>query len=213
MKIAVFYHAILSGLDRPIDRDYAAGIINEQVADLRNSGLCDACHELHVGVNGPAEEAMMVASLVPDKAQIVVNGPEARSEIPTLQHLVQWLPGHEDWAVFYHHVKSVSTMRQADNWRRRMQWHCVGGWKNCVAALERGVEAAGCHWLTPEQNPGAIASPFFGGNFWWARGKYLMTIPPLPPDTWANRYIAESWIGSGPKRPRVHDFSPGWPTP
>lgn len=212
-KIAVFYHCILSGGERDVKPDYSINLISAQMGALTRSGLADACHHLQIGVNGTESDAMAIACLCPDKSIITCHGKESRSEIPTLNLIRQWIPEHPDWYVLYHHTKGVSTPNQADNWRQRMELHMVWNWQKCVAELDRGSDVCGCHWLTPEKNPGVIDSPFFGGTFWWSKAKYLLTLPPLPESNWQNRYEAEKWIGRAARRPKVHDFCPGWPTP
>ncbi len=211
--ICIIYHCLLTSKERQIDFDYAIGLIEAQMAALKESELAEAASAIYVGVNGSEADALSVSLLCPEKAIIVCHGPGATTEIPTMNLLRSWLACHPDWYVFYHHTKGISTPNQADGWRRRMEQHNVWGWRNCVGALDSGHDACGCHWLTPEQNPGSIHTPMFGGTFWWATTQYLSTLPPLPDPVWANRYEAESWIGRGPRRPNVRDWCPGWPTP
>lgn len=211
--IAVFYHCLLSSKERHIDPDYALALIAAQMNALKQSGLADAASAIYVCVNGSESDATAVACLAPEKAVVIHHGADATTEIPTLNVLRDWLPQHPNWCVLYHHTKGVSTPNQADGWRRRMENVCVWGWNECVRSLQQGYEACGCHWLTPEKHVGAVTSPFFGGTFWWATSNYLSTLPPLPEPIWANRYEAEVWIGRGPRRPRVRDFIPGWPSP
>ena len=211
-KIAVFFHCIISDGERPIDKDYALNLIASQMTALQDSGLSDACHYLCVGVNGDEVDSAAVSMLCPKKADIVTHGKTARTEITTLNLIQRWLPEHRGWNVLYHHTKGVSTPNQADGWRRRMERHCVWNWQECLKLLDNGFEAVGCHWLTPEGHGSSIGSPFFGGTFWWAKADYLLTLPPLPEPIWANRYEAETWIGKGPRRPRVKDLYPGWPS-
>lgn len=211
MKIAVFYHCLLSAKHRAIEEPYAMNLIMEQMSAVIISGLGDQASDLFVHVNGTEDEAAIVASVCHDHAKVICNGTECNSEIPTLVHVRQWAEANPGAAILYHHTKGVSTPRQADNWRLRMEGFMVWNWQDCVDRLKSGVEAVGCHWLTPEGNPGTITSPFFGGNFWWAISDYVKRLPALPPDTWENRYHAESWIGRGQPRPRIYDPSPGWP--
>lgn len=212
-SIAIFYHCLLNSKERHIDQDYALTLIATQMSALKESGLQDAAQNIFVGVNGNSSDAFPVAMLSPDKATVINHGEGATTEIPTLNILKAFSADHPGWAILYHHTKGVSTPNQQDGWRRRMENACVWGWQSCVRAITEGADAAGCHWLTPEQNPGTIASPFFGGTFWWAKSEYINTLPPLPEPTWQNRYEAETWIGKGPRRPRVVDFFPGWPSP
>lgn len=209
MKIAVFYHCLLSSKHRPIPEETAINLICDQMAALEVSGLAEAANDIYVHVNGSAEDASIIASVCSDKSHVILND-TSNSEIPTLVDLHKWATDNPHCAVLYHHTKGVSTPG-ADRWRKRMENHMVWNWKDCVQRLGM-YEAVGCHWLTPEQNPGSVTSPFFGGNFWWARSEYVSRLPLLPPDTWENRYEAESWIGRGIPRPTIFDPSPGWPT-
>lgn len=212
-KIAVFYHCLLSSQHRPIDADYGLKLIASQMDALKRSGLEEAADTISVGVNGGLDDTFAVACLAPNKAAVISHGKGATTEIPTMLILQAWCRQNPDAYVLYHHSKGISTPNQADGWRRRMELVCVWGWQECVMALDRGHDACGAHWLTPERNPGVIASPFFGGTFWFARAKYINRLPALPEAKWDNRYEAETWIGKGNPRPRVVDFYPGWPSP
>jgi hypothetical protein len=213
MKIAIFWHTIFSDGSRWIDTGYACHIMAEQMDAMKKSGLLVATDEMIVGVNGGKEDADIARLFAPAKAKIISHGVGATTEIPTMNLIRQWLPTHKDWKVFYLHFKGVTHPWLPSDmaWRERMGQACIWNWRNCVRELENGQDACGCHWLTPETNPGAVASPFFGGTFFWTTAQFLATLPPLPEATWPNRYAAERWIGSGPRRPRVKDFYPGWP--
>jgi hypothetical protein len=215
MNIAIFYHCILSGGCIPIETDFACAIMAGQMKALDASGLLDESDELHIGVNGDEGDRDMARLFVPcPHAQYVVHGKGATTEIPTLAYLRSWLPSHPDWLVLYHHIKGVTHPGDVHSaqWRSGMEQAVVWGWRNCVRDLEHGFDSCGAHWLTPEQFPTLVdRCPFWGGTFWWATARFLLTLPPLPPATWANRFEAESWIGRGPRRPRVKDYRPGWP--
>ena len=209
MKLAIFYHCLLSGPRLPSE-DFALAILAEQMHALKESGLFDAAQQRCFCVNGGDGDFLTLGSLAPAPGNIVAHH-DGQSEIPTMNLLRQNLkPG---WFVMYHQMKGVTHPGEVsyENWRRRMEHACVWNWQRCVADLERGYDAVGCHWLTPERFPGAVTSPFFGGTYWWARSEYLMQLPPLPADTHANRYEAESWIGRRRPYPRVQDYIPGWP--
>jgi hypothetical protein len=212
-KIAIFFHCILQSKERAIDLDYALSLISSQMEAFQKSGLADAASEMYVCVNGDESDTTAIAQMVPNKAVMVCHGAGAITEITTMNVIRRWVPNHPNWYVHYSHTKGVSTPNQADGWRRRMEHYNVWRWRDCILALDKGHDACGCHWLTPEQNPESIKTPMFGGTFFWAKSNYLATLPPLPEAIWVNRYEAESWIGRGPKRPKVVDFSPGWPTP
>jgi hypothetical protein len=213
--IAIFYHSIFSGGTIPVDTGYACEIMAEQMRALKVSGLLDEADEFHIGINGGPEDIDVAKLFVPcPVAKFTAHGIGATTEIPTLNCLRRWLSGHEDWYVLYHHLKGVTHPRQElfTAWRRRLEKAVVWNWRDCVKQLDNGVDSCGAHWLTPEQFPTLVfGPPFWGGTFWWAKAKYLMTLPPLPEATWQNRFEAEKWIGRGPKRPIVKDYCPGWP--
>lgn len=215
MKLCVFYHAVLGGA-RPINRNFALSIIAEQMEALTSSGLAFDSDRIIVGYRGPDDGAIAVRSLIPKRADMIIHPMDEHSEIPTLNVLRQWLPENQDYAVLYHHIKGVSYPDQPfySQWRRCMQRACVWNWRACIARMETGsIDSTGAHWLTPQQYPGRVVTPFWGGTFWWATAKFLATLPPLPEPTWENRYEAESWIGKGPNPPRVWDQAPHWPAP
>jgi hypothetical protein len=212
--IAIFYHCILSGGTIPINTEFACQIMQEQMAALAQSGLLAAADEFHIGINGGEEDVEIVRLFVPAKAKIVMHGAGMTTEIPTLAYLRRWLPGHEDWKVLYFHLKSVTHPGEVlyERWRHCMERTVIWNWRGCVADLNNGTEACGCHWLTPERFPDYVKSPFFGGTFYWANARFFSTLPQLPVATWANRFEAENWIGRGPRLPRVKDHHPGWPS-
>jgi hypothetical protein len=215
MKIAVWYHCILSGGTIPVDTPYACAIMDDQMAALSNSGLMVAAGEFHVGINGSESDRDIARLFVRcSKVQFHLHGSGVTSEIPTLSVLREWLPEHQEWYVLYHHIKGVTHPNEDSytRWRKRMEKAVVWNWRDCVKKMDAGIESCGAHWLTPEQFPGLVKfTPFWGGTFFWATAKFLSTLPALSNADWGNRFDAEKWIGSGPRRPTVHDYNPGWP--
>lgn len=215
MKIAIFYHAILSGGTIPIDTHCACQIMEEQMHALDESGLLDEADEFHIGINGDDDDANTARLFVPcPDAQFHVHGKSATTEIPTMNILRAWLPSHPGWHVLYHHIKGVTQPHNPlyHAWRRCMEKAVVWDWRTCIAELNRGADSCGSHWLTSQRFPGMVATPFWGGTFWWTTEKFLSTLPPLPSATWGNRHEAENWIGRGPRLPRVRDYHKGWPS-
>lgn len=189
----------------------AETIVLEQMWALTNSGLEAAAQEVYVGLNGDEGDAWTLCQLLCDKAQIHVHGKSARSELPTFSRMRSWLPEHREWAVFYHHSKGVTQPQDEfhHHHRRTMEAALVHQWRRCVADLERGFEAVGINLVDPKKRP-VLPGRFFAGNFWWARADYLLQLPPLP-DTlvsWndPNRCLAEGWIGTCSREPRMMDY-------
>lgn len=213
MKIAVWYHCVLSGKFIP-SGDAAEQIMHEQMRALEKSGLNSAAEEVHVCVNGSDGDCLLAAVLATSKTEIHANGTKAVNELPTLAILRRWLKARtEPWAVLYHHSKGVSQPHDAyhHEHRRTMEHFCVWEWKKCVEDLEKGYDAVGCNLVHPKKRP-VLPGCFFAGNFWWARSDYLAILSPIPEDgtDWRNTYercIAERWIGEYSPRPsRMMDY-------
>ena len=211
--VSVFYHCIFTGTARPINAGFSMDLMAEQMTSLESSGLASYAKEIIVGVNGGQSDADIARMLAPSKAKIIAHGEGTGTEITTLNVLREWVKSHPDWYVFYFHTKGTSHPENPNTtWRLNMEKHCLWNWRMCILDLDKGYDACGCYWLTPEEHPTLIQEhPFFGGTFFWAKSNYLATLPPLPPPEFVYRYHAESWIGSGPRRPRVHCFIDGWP--
>jgi hypothetical protein len=214
-QIAVYYHTRLSGGDPHIDPDHAMGIMAEQMAELRRSGLEEAASRIVVGVNGGDCDFAAAAMMAPGKAELVQHPDHFRGELPTMFLMQKWAKENPDWYVMYHHTKGAIHKNEPlyDVWRHRMQDAVVTNWRRAIKDMDAGIESVGAHWLTPEGWPALVTAPFWGGNFWWAKASFLNTLPQLRQTAMsrAEFYDAESWIGWGPRRPIVKDYCPGWP--
>lgn len=210
--IAVFHHSVFVGRHRPIDIRFSCWLMGEQMRALVESGLAQAATEIHICVNGDESDVDVARMFAPTKSVFHSNGREANSEIPTMNLMADWARKHPDWYVCYFHTKGASHPDQPNTtWRLAMEKYVIWSWRTCVYDLERGFDACGCYWLTPEEHKNVIKTPFFGGTMWWANAVYLTELPPLPADTFENRYDAEGWIGSRIPRPRVQSYIKGWP--
>jgi hypothetical protein len=228
-NIAVFHHCRLDGGEPPIDDAFSLTLLYEQMAVLETSGLSRAARFVCAGITASEGLHAAATSFLPLSAEKVFHPEGSQSELPTLSTLQKWLPGHEDWYVLYTHAKGVTRpndlMRAA--WRSCMTRHLVSNWRQCVSDLDAGYAAVGCHWVSPEkypamaplwatyeQFPGIVRTPYFGGNWWWSKASYLMTLPTLPENATCKQdfFLAESWIGMGPRRPLVMDYHADWPT-
>ncbi len=190
---------------------------------LRDSGLLESSSEFHVGINGGEESIDYSQLVIPSKAKVFFNGLHSKSEILTLVQLQYWLPGHQNWNVLYFHSKGATKgqNKMVSRWRDRMMFYNVVEWKKCVSDLEVGFDSVGCHWLdSKNQRSMPPGQAIWGGNFWWAKAAFLMTLPDLTKtararisglESMAGRYEAETWIGSGRRKPKVRDYHPGWP--
>lgn len=210
-RLILWTHVRLSGA--PVIPEHAAEIFRSHVVCMQQGGLLEECDKFFIGCN--YQDWDMAKSIAPKKSLFFLHPDDARSELPTLAELRKWLPEFPDAYFFYSHLKCASrTDPLCFAWRGCMTRKLVLGWHEAVHQLNLGAEAVGCHWLTPERWPGLVRSPYFGGTFWWTRAAFLQTLPTLPDRASCREdfYLAENWIGMGPRRPRVHDFHPDWPS-
>lgn len=211
LKIAVFYHCILSGDKMPGDGTPLA-VFTEQMTALQCSGLAEAAKQIHCCVSG--SDSLLAATLAPDKALIHPQPDKGDGERPTINFLHQWSKQHPGWAVCYHHMKGASLHGDVyGKWRRCMERAVIWNWASCYADICAGIQTVGAHWIDPQKNPIGGTTGYWGGNFWWAKSDFLSTLPALPnhPDTNGKCYWAELWIGGNRIRPLLKDYAPHWP--
>jgi hypothetical protein len=116
-------------------------------------------------------------------------------EIATLERL-PGLVKADDFVCYIHTKGTLHPLEPGyQEWRRYMAWGVLERWHDCVSALEAGATSAGVELcLAPWRD--LVRAPFWAGNFWWARGEYLLSLDPALLDK-RNRWSAEGWIGSG----------------
>ena len=225
MKIAIFYHCRISGganvnTGAAVDPIWGRQLFMEQMASLVKSGLADAADEIYIGLNGNGRDLAFVSEKAPAKAKILQHGENAKSLLPTMRFLQDWLPGHEDWAVCFLHSKGACHPNDplTTAWRRCMAHHVIENWRRCVMDLAIRFDTVGCHWLSPKEYPRCFApfhetaTSYWGGVFWWATARFLLQLPKLPETidrrhTW---FAPELWIGSGPS-PKIVDYHHAFP--
>ena len=206
LPVAHFYHCWADG--------FWNAPASEHAAALRESGF--KADTVTVGLAGSPENtggaiAWFSSELAFAGPVTFVTAPEGYEQVTLSvlrRYAVSCARQRRETAILYAHTKGASsTTVHARDWRRIMTAHVVARW-DIGAALLHEYEAAGCFWLTPEKHgERGVESPFFAGNFWWARASYLARLPE--PGT-ATRYDAERWIGLG--RPRICDLRPGYPS-
>lgn len=222
MKIVIFFHTLFWMGDPPQLIPQAIEITRRQMEALHETELLYSASELHVGINGGKESEALQWATIPEKANVVYHGLDSRSENLTIAMIEKWLKENDGEAyILYAHSKGASHPvgdQMRDNWRGCMMRHLIYGWQNCVADLDRGYDAVGCHWMEPPATP--PTQYIFAGNFWWAKASFLRTLPSIYErarikmsgiGALESRYESEVWIGNGPRPPKVRDYhGPGW---
>jgi hypothetical protein len=194
------------------------------MAILTESGLGRSAEVCFIGINGCESETKSSLQVVKYSEKkhglhptILFHGPKATSLLPTMNFLQSWLPGHEDWAVCFFHMKGAThggRNQLVNNWADCLNHWTIREWRRNIADLESGqFDACGCHWThNSPQDPNAGnwgENSYFAGVFWWATAKYLLTLPQLPdaPKCRHDWFKPELWLGCG--KPRIRDYHPG----
>ena len=212
-RLAIFYHARIEG--GGIRPDYGRMMLQAQMDTFAGSGLYHATNEMFIGLNGTGTDTVREYS--PPGCKIIEHGANAESLLPTYLFAEEWLKSHPDWYVCFWHTKGITHPEDPLNivWRRCCEKHVIENWPTCVSNLDSGFDSAGAHWLTAKEfGPQVIpAQGFWGGAFYWATAKFLLSLPKLPashPQCREDWFIPERWIGTGPE-PRVRDHAHHWP--
>lgn len=212
MNIAIFYHCLFFMGDPPALRMGAFDIVSEQMNQLEQSGLLDACSEMHVGINGGDESLEVARLVIPQKARLVMHCLKSKAENLTIVEIEKWAKSHPGWAVFYFHAKGCThepdssyALNVSAPWRRAMMQDLVIGWRECVAALESGADICCSHWMW-NMADGTQHIP--AGNFLWVTSNFVLRLPSIylrdrikqsGIDSEESRYEAEVYWGNGPR--------------
>jgi hypothetical protein len=218
LKIAVFYHCLFTMNEEILPT--AMSVVAEQMEMMQDCGLTNAADEIHIGINGGANDYLYAMSILPAKANMVFHGIQCKNECRTILMVEEFVKTHPGWVVLYFHAKGATHSPMNSNyhaWRYCMMHHLITEWACCVSELHHGFESCGCHWI-PNALPG---QNIWGGNFWWATSDFLRTVPSIMScsrirtgqsqlDDLETRYEAEVWIGKGKRLPVVRDYHPRW---
>jgi hypothetical protein len=199
VRLAAYVHVARVGRWEPIAR--------ELFERLDAAGLTPHLNRLTIGWSGSDPAPIWLSR----HGEVIAHGDAIPSgEVPTLRRLRADCAADPTGHVLYLHVKGAShPPGSVDRWRAFLCAGVLGRWRDCVAALDAGHDAAGNEWYGPDREAlwrrvwglgGLDLLPHFAGNFWWARRDYVARLPVQPLTT---RWDAEyRFIGTG--RPRVY---------
>jgi hypothetical protein len=138
-------------------------VVREQLDKLRASGLHDRTDRIAVTILGEGE-----ADLFRGPKFDVVRDPRlSLFEFATLRRM----EGSEADQAWYVHTKGVSRTENLADWRRYMEHFIIERHEDCLASLKEHDACGVDLRLWPK--------PHFSGNFWWATGRHLRTLPSV----------------------------------
>lgn len=181
-----FYHVYSNGQWRdPFE---------EHLDALKRFGLIDTLATFHVGLVGAEHTRQEVKEFMREN-DIVANvcaEVDEGWEQETQDKMYEFAQNNTGYVLYTHTKTAVNQIPLHFMWRRSMEYYNVVQWKDCVAKLDEGFSATGCHYLT---DVGAVQMNsnigFFGGTYWWTHMKYIAKFG-LPDRN--SRYDAEGWI-------------------
>ena len=205
-KIYHFYHVYADGVWQPM--------LDDHIHILKKYNLYENLSFFGVGIVGSKPNIQLVKTFLEEKNinyNLVFESGDAcenQYEQETLDQIKEFCQDNEGFVLYTHTKGAANNFEVHRRWRKSMNYYNVVKWRDAILHLEEN-DITGCHWLTPEKDGPQVTSPFFGGNFWWARTDYINTLNKPKRNT---RWDAEGWIGEG-LNIKAYDMCPGWPSP
>ena len=169
-------------------------VLSRQLKRIKDSGLYDAAQAIYIGVLGNGDLTAYTTAY--PKLHVLFQKPDiSLFERPTLLRLHDLCCANpSDNVVLYLHTKGITRIGSTvTDWTMMMEYFLIDRWQDCITVL-KDHDICGVNWqLGP--------APHFSGNFWWATGSYLFT---LPHDIKAAYLDPEMWIGQN--RPKYKCF-------
>ena len=159
-----------------------------------NSGLIDALSVIYVSVNGKLDEYDNYIMNSYSKIILVYLNDDSTifpSENRTINFLRTISKKHTNY--LYLHCKGItnkkSQSQSINDWIDYMEYFLIEKWKICLSHLIT-------NYMTCGVNMNLQSFPHYSGNFWWAKGEFLLSLFPIT-NVNGSRMQAEEWIGSG----------------
>lgn len=208
------------------DKDWQR-MVEMQIRHLKESGLFAATTRFCVSIIARHDEDIQeLRRIVGDdeKLEIISDSRDPRKfEYPALQFIRRKCT-EEDCLVYYFHTKGITYQnfnttdrkfnnfkRNIESWRQMMEYFLFDKWKVAVNLLSGDTLAEadgpqhtptcgerydvyGCYRFPPPP----MQYYLYAGNFWWARGQYVRTLPDFDESRMAgDRFFAEEWLFRG----------------
>ena len=208
MKKIHYYHIYVNEIN------ITSLIVLQHFNTICNWALIDELEEIRIGIVGKPElrklvKEMLHQSMVKHKIKIVIERGSG-DEYVTLEKMREASMTEDNVLYFYGHTKGSFRPTLTNMiWVRTMLFYNVVQRRALFQKFENTkIDCAGAFWLTQAAHPQIIqddpnATPFFGGNFWWAKSSYVRTLPQVAKQT---RYQSERWIGLN--NPTIYSTTP-----
>lgn len=178
-------------------------VLENQLKRINESGLYEVCDSISIGVLGTGNVASILRKY--PKVTLLFQNPNMNLyERPTLLCLHDLCRSTEDEClVLYLHTKGVSAKHgykiagSVIDWRNLLEYFNLDCWRDCVSMLtEEKYDVCGV-------NVQSIPKLHCSGNFWWARSKYIASLPHEIGSAYTD---PEMWVGlNNPRIKSLHN--------
>jgi hypothetical protein len=189
-RLLAFYHIYCN--------PYTPNIVHDQLMKLIFSGCYEALNSIYCFLSGPDPKLLEVVKSIINsfgsKFMILAESVgDTRFERLTLEAIPSMITA--DDKILYFHSKGVTKAGSpyVAQWRTMLEYYCFTHWKKAVDLLD-SHDTVGCNL---QENP----KLHYSGNFWWATGKYLQSLPKT---IGSDYFDPEFWIGLG--GPKTYNF-------
>lgn len=160
--------------------------------------------QVRVGIVGPPHLRDAVKLCLPEDWRVWVEADEGWEQVTLASIGVM-----DDDIVCYTHTKGAANDTELNrNWRHHLEYFTLMPWGEALHELaSSGADVVCPNWL-PVSITGTLpkgCSGFSPGNYWWATGKLIKSLPPVD---MTDRYAAETWIGMGSPMVAITDSIP-----
>lgn len=177
-------------------------VVHEQLTRIIFSGLYDLIESVHCFVVSLETEQYtdIITFLASFGSKIILQKIVSSGNESVALNFIRTIVEPDD-KVLYLHTKGVTRYKQTNislhhdqitvevpnldenvqSWRDMMEFFLIKEFKRCLSLLD-SVDVVGSNLCN---NPN-----HFAGNFWWARGKHLLSLPPCDHDS------MEEWVMS-----------------
>ena len=179
-------------------------VVDEQLNELLQYGLIEACQSIQIGVLGPEDQLNLLLGKIKKHSKLSVkfyHRDITQYEFPTLFLLKEECHVNEFFG-FYFHTKGVSYNGHpgGTHWRQYMSYYNLEKWRDCIARLKQGYNLCGVKLMVrppeKEATPGHWPT-HYSGNFFHFRSEYIETCPEISTVNHKNRFESEFWVCSG----------------
>lgn len=174
-------------------------VVAELSGAITGSGLYDEASLLVCSIVGDGN----VDGLLGEKWSVVRSGELEQYEYPTIELLRRDAMVNQDDFYLYVHTKGVtdSPVAPRASWRRYMSHFTIDRWRESVANLA-DYDTVGT------QIAGGRGWGHYAGNFWWARGDFLASLPPCVKRRHGKcmRIWAEDWLTCSGRPPKTFNW-------